>query len=358
MKQSQVNYKRIVIKIGSSLLYAKETQSACFSFPLENIGNEISNLTKEGKEVIVVSSGAIAAGMRALKIKSRPRGISSLQATAAVGQHLLMGQYRRFFENKGINCAQILLTWEDFDDRKRQINARNTLLALLKLKCIPVINENDTVATEEIRFGDNDQLSARVASLVAADLLIILSDVDGLLNREKQVIPVVEQITPEIKGLACPTDKATCVGGMITKIDAAKIVVDSGIPCIIANGNRHNIISSVIGEPEKYGSLFLPKKKYMALRKRWIVFGAKPKGKIIVDDGAKKALLNRKSLLSVGVLGIAGNFENADVVSIVDKAGHEFARGKVAVPSSQLKEIKGMRSDKEVVHCDNIVVTG
>lgn len=357
MKQSQKNYKRIVIKIGSSLLFGKPTYSDCFIYPMEVLAGQISELVRgNGNEVILVSSGAIASGMRILKMKVRPKELSSLQATAAVGQHLLMSEYRRFFDRRGLTCSQILLTEDDFKDKKRYSNTRNTLLALLKLNSVPIVNENDTVSTEEIKFGDNDRLSARVSSLISADLLIILSDVDGLLDRDKKVVRVVPEITSQIKELACPTSKQTCVGGMITKIDAAKIAVDSGIPCVIANGNDPSVISRIIKGPDLMGNwtLFLPKEKRMAASKRWIAFSAKPKGKIIVDDGAKKALMNKKSLLSVGVIGVEGNFESHDVVSIIDLQGSEFARGKTCISSSHLDKVKGMRFEKEIVHCDNI----
>ncbi len=348
MRQLGKDYKRIVIKIGSSLLFAGQAQS--------EIAAQISALVKNGKEVIIVSSGAIASGMSVLKMKSRPRELSSLQATAAVGQHLLMSQYRRFFEKKGLNCAQVLLTWEDFDDRKRYLNAKNTLLALLKFKSIPIINENDTVSTDEIKFGDNDRLSALVATLTNADLLIILSDVNGLLDTDKNVIKVVDEITPQIKALACPTKKKICVGGMVTKLEAARIAANSGIPCVIANGRKKEIIFSIIKNPSDSGTLFVPKKGYLAARERWIAFGTKTKGKIIIDDGAKNALINKKSLLSVGVVKLEGIFEAGDIVSVHDLGGNEFARGKAGISSKQLDKVKGSRFDKEAIHRDNIVI--
>ena len=345
-------YKRIVIKIGASLLYSQDAKLD-FSL-LDGICSQIADLIKDKKEIAVVSSGAIALGMSVLDLASRPKELSYLQAVAAIGQHELMNVYRGFFKGRQLNCAQVLLTWEDFADRKRYLNAKNTLLKLLKLRAVPVINENDTVSTDEIKFGDNDRLSALVSTLVSADLLIILSDVDGLLNRNKRVIPLVDKITQEIKELACPTDKKTCVGGMVTKIEAAKIAVGSGIPCIIANGRRKGIISSVIKEPEKYGTLFVPKKG-LAAKQRWIAFGTKPKGRIIIDAGAKTALLNNKSLLSVGVLSVEGNFECGDIAAVTC-AGVEIARGKVGLSSKELSKVRGMRSEKEVIHKNNIVV--
>ncbi|MCM8796785.1 MAG: glutamate 5-kinase [Candidatus Omnitrophica bacterium] len=354
MRQLQKEYKRIVVKIGASLIYQEKTG---FDEPrIREIVSEIAQLATADNQIIVVSSGAIALGMSILRLHSRPKELSVLQAAAAIGQHELMGMYRMLFKEKGLSCAQLLLTWEDFANRKRYLNAKNTLSTLIKFGCIPIINENDTVATEEIKFGDNDCLSALVATLINADLLIMLSDVDGLLDNNKKVVQVVEKITPQIKALACPTNKRTCVGGMVTKIKAAEIVTASGIPCIIANGRKKNIIQSCLSEQYTVGTIFLPKVTSLTARKRWIGFGAKSKGRVIVDDGAKKAILNNKSLLSVGVLGLHGDFESGDIVSICDKECREFARGKVTVTARQLESIRGRRFENEIVHRDNIVV--
>lgn len=354
MRQLERNYKRIVIKIGGSLFYEDgDLNIRRFQDIVSNIARLIESTTKE---VIIVSSGAIALGMELMKLKLRPKELSVLQATAAIGQSALMDNYSKYFRKYGITCGQVLLTWDDFDSRQRYLNAKNTLLTLLKLKAVPIINENDTVSTEEIKFGDNDRLSALVASLICADLLLILSDIDGLLDKDKKPIRIVDGITPQIREFACPTDKKTCKGGMITKLEAAKIAMDSGIPCVIANGCRENIILSVIKEPGNYGTLFIPKRGYLAARQRWIAFGSKPKGKIMVDEGAKIALLNKKSLLCVGIIGISGVFESGDIVSIIDKRNCEFARGKVGIPSKQLEKVKGRRFDKEIIHRDNIVI--
>lgn len=355
MQESGKNYKRIVVKIGASLLFPKVLSPEDPSFLMERIVSQLADLVKEGREVVIVSSGAIASGMRLLKMKSRPAELSTLQATAAVGQHLLMNAYRHFFERGGLNCAQVLLTWDDFGDRRRYLNARNTLSTLLELKVVPIVNENDTVSTEEIKFGDNDRLSALVAGLISADILIILSDVDGLLDKEKKVIPLIDKITPQIKALACPTDRQTCVGGMVTKLEAAKIAIDSGISCLLTNGRKEDILRQALAEPEKYGTLFLSKRGLDA-RKRWIGFGSRPKGRIFVDEGAKKALLDKKSLLSVGVVNAEGDFDEDDIVTIQDLAGNEFARGKISLSCRQLEKIKGRRYPKEIIHCDNIVI--
>ncbi len=354
MQLSEKNYKRIVIKIGSSL-FSADKKKLDFKL-LDDFTNQICCLIADKKEVVLVSSGAIALGMSVLEIDCRPKELSVLQAVAALGQNELMNVYREFFKKRKIDCGQILLTWDDFVDRSRYLNAKNTLTTLLKLGIIPIINENDTVSTDEIKFGDNDRLSALVSCLISADLLLILSDVDGLLERDKKtVIRLVSEISHEISSLASSTDKKTSVGGMITKIEAAHIAVDSGIPCVIANGRRKDIILSVIKEPEKHGTLFLPKKG-LTERERWIAFGTRPKGKVVVDEGAKKALMNKKSLLSVGVIGTESIFESGDIVSVVDKQGNEFGRGKAGISSKKLEEVKGRRFDKEIIHRDNIVI--
>lgn len=355
MKQSLKNSKRIVIKIGSSLFYQKDKLDLSY---LASVVGQIGQLVKQGNEVIVVSSGAIALGMSVLGLSKRPKELASLQAAAALGQHELMELYRRFLKEKNLSCAQLLLTWEDFNDRARYLNAKSTLLKLLGWGSVPVINENDTISTDEIKFGDNDRLSALVATLVDADLLIILSDVDGLLDAKKQVVRVVPEINAQIKALVCPSDNRTCVGGMITKIEAASITVASGIPCVIANGSQKNIIADVASDAQAMGNwtLFVPKKGFMAARERWIAFGTKPKGKIVVDDGAKAALINKKSLLAVGVVGVIGDFASGSTVSVIDTEKNELARGKVGVSAKELEKVKGRRFDREIIHRDNIVI--
>jgi len=352
LKPLEKNYKRIVIKVGGSLFVSPEAVS--------NIINQIADLVRQRLEIVVVSSGAIACGVNLLGIQSRPRELSSLQATAALGQNLLMDIYSRGLGKKGLNCGQVLLTREDFNQRKRYLNAKNTIMALIKLGAVPVINENDTVSTDEIKFGDNDRLSALVATLISADLLIILSDIDGLLDRNNKVVSLVEYIGPEIKALACPTDKKTCVGGMVTKLEAAKIAIDSRIPCVIANGRKENIISSIIKGPlasEGRWTIFLPKKGYLTARKRWIAFSTKVKGIVCVDKGAKEALVKKyKSLLSPGVVGVKGDFNVGDIVSVADERGNEFGRGKINYSSDELRRIKGQRVKKEVIHRDNLVI--
>jgi glutamate 5-kinase len=343
--QSRKDYKRIVIKVGSSQFTPDRT--------INGIIEQICGLVKNGKkEIVIVSSGAIAYGMSRLGLKSRPSELSQLQAAAAVGQSELMDVYRRGLEKQGIKCAQVLLTWDDFNQRSRYLNAKNTLLELIRLGIIPIINENDTVSTEEIRFGDNDQLSVRVAILINADLLILLFDKDGLLDKDNKVIEKLDEITPEIKKLACHTDKEICVGGMITKLEAAKIALDSGIDYMIINGKnlQQNLLTAA-----SLGTSGISRVERLPARKSWIVFGTKSKGKIYVDDGAKQALVkNFKSLLSPGVTKLEGNFDVGDIVLILDDKGKEFARGITNYSSDELSQRKGKRSEREVIHRDNL----
>ncbi len=355
MSLSSKNYsKLVVVKIGASLFYPdRENFDAGM---VRSVASQIKRLKDERIEAVIVSSGAIALGMSVLGLDSRPKELAILQAAAAVGQNELMENYRRIFKEESLKCGQVLLTWEDFSDRSRYLNAKNTIRTLISLGVTPVINENDTVATDEIRFGDNDRLSAMVASLVGAELLLILSDVEGLLDKEGRLVRFVDKITPAVKALACPTDKKTCVGGMITKIEAARVAVDSGIPCIIADGKRKDVIASCSANPGVCGTLFVPSKNNLPARKRWIAFGSRPKGRIIVDCGAQEALMRKKSLLAVGVVGVEGVFNDGDVVSIFDRKNSEIARGRTGVSSKELQKLKGNRYEKEIVHRDDLVV--
>ncbi len=355
MKQSAKSFKRVVVKIGSSL-FSEDGVNLDFS-DFNAAAAQIAQLQSSGSEVIVVSSGAVALGMDILGLSDRPKELSLLQVAAAVGQNEVINHYRGAFRGYGCHAAQVLLTWDDFSDRKRYLGAKNTLLALLRAGAVPIINENDAVAADEIKFGDNDRLSALVANLVNADLLIILSDVEGLLGNDKTtVIPLVDQINPAIRALACPSSKKTCVGGMISKLDAAKMVMDSGIPCVIANGRRPGIIKQIVQNPWACGTIFVPRQGHLASRARWIAFGSKPKGTITVDDGAKKALGSRKSLLAVGVKAVSGVFKPQDIVALVDLHGQEFARGRAGLSSVQLDAVRGTRFNREVIHCDDIVI--
>ncbi|MCX7927106.1 MAG: glutamate 5-kinase [Candidatus Omnitrophica bacterium] len=347
--------KRIVVKIGSSIFFDDKGNFA--GEVLDSFARQISILHNRKYHFLIVSSGAIALGMSILGLHSRPKELSQLQAAAAIGQNQLMSLYSNSFKKFGLLCGQVLLTWDDFTQRKRYLNAKNTLEALLAFKIIPIINENDTVSTEEIKFGDNDQLSGLVATLIGAELLIILSDVDGLFDKDKKtVIRRVSTITPEIMSLASSTTKKTSVGGMATKLKAAKIATDSGIGCVIASGKFPDVLLRLAEDNTAIGTYFVPKQKGLPQRQRWIGFGARPKGSVFVDDGAKKALFANKSLLSVGVFRCCGNFNEGDVVSICDKEGKEFARGKVAISSKTLENSLGKRLEREVIHCDNLVI--
>ncbi len=344
--------KRIVIKVGTSNLTDKNYRLE--PRKVEKLAKEIIELKDKGKEVILVTSGAIGAGIGKLDLKQRPRDIKVLQATAAVGQNILMSTYDQYFTTYEQTIAQVLLTHEDFFDRQRYLNLRNTLSILLKSGVIPIINENDTVAVDEIKVGDNDNLSALVASNLGADLLIMLTDTDGLFtydpkrSKNAALISVVDEITPEIERIA-ETRGKTGVGGMKTKIQAAKVTMKAGIPLVIANGGEENIIMRII-EGEPLGTLFMPKKKKMYSREHWILFVSQPKGRIKVDEGAKTALIkNSGSLLPSGIIGVEKEFKSGDTISIVDANGVEFAKGISNYTSSDIEKIKGMQS-KEIEH--------
>jgi len=345
--------KRIVIKVGTSNLTDKNYRLE--PLKVEKLAKDIVELKRHGKEVILVTSGAIGAGIGKLDLKRRPRDIKVLQATAAVGQNILMSTYDRYFDNYDQIIAQVLLTHEAFFNRQRYLNLRNTLITLLKSGIIPIINENDTVAVDEIKLGDNDNLSALVASNLDAGLLIILSDVDGLFtsnpkrSKKAELIPVVDEITPEIERIA-ETGGKTGVGGMKTKIQAAKVTMKAGIPMVIANGSEENILIRII-EGERVGTLFMPKTtRKMNGKEHWILFASSSKGRIKVDDGAKTALIkNSSSLLPSGIIAIEKEFRSGDTVSILDTEGVEFAKGISNYSSSDIEKIKGMQS-KDIEH--------
>jgi len=343
--------KRIVIKVGTSTLTDDNHRLA--PDKVEKLAREIVELRRRGKEVILVSSGAIGAGIGKLNLKQRPRDIKLLQATAAVGQSILMSTYDRYFSAYGQTIAQLLLTHADFLSRQRYLNLRNTLLTLLKSGVIPIVNENDTTAVDEIKVGDNDNLSALVASNLEADLLIILTDTDGLFTRDPrrseraELIPVVRDITPEIERIADTGEKTktSSVGGMKTKIQAAKLAMNAGIPVVIANGAEEDILLRIV-EGEPVGTRFLPRKSdRMNDREHWIRFVSPPRGRIKVDEGAKAALVARgSSLLPSGIIGVEGVFMPGDTVSIIDSRDIEFARGITNYSSVDIEKIKGLHT--------------
>jgi glutamate 5-kinase len=358
------SYKRIVVKVGSSVLTQGKTRIVGQS--MERIVKHIADLVSQGKEVVLVSSGAIASGLSHMGLERRPTKLADLQVAAAIGQNILMQTYTGIFEKYNLRCAQILLTRDDFHERKRYINVKNTILNLLNLKVVPIVNENDTVSVDEIKFGDNDMLSSLVSVLIEADGLEILSDIDGLCRNydEKKktysdLIKKVEKITPEIEVIATGTDKVSCIGGMESKIEAIKIATDVGIPVVLANGNSPELKIDFINPEQGDGTFFASNSNLKASKKHWIAFGAKAEGKIIVDDGAKKALLNKNaSLLSQGVINSSGDFLEKDIVEITDKDGNIFAKGISSYSNNQLNKIKGKKAEKEIVHRDNLVLLG
>ena len=363
--------RRIVVKVGSSILASVEKGLNHRAFA--QLAKEISELKHQGVEVALVSSGAIAAGMGKLGYKTRPRSITQKQATAAVGQSRLMNIYETHFSRHQRMVAQVLLTRDDLSDRQRFLNARNTLLALLELGIVPIINENDTVVVDEIQFGDNDNLSALITNLIEADLLIILTDIDGLcdadprMHPEAKCIPLVEDVDKDMGDKVGGTAGGTTVGGMVSKVDAARKASRFGIPTVIASGRREGVLHQIL-KGKQVGTLILPKMETLSSRKHWIAFNLKPRGDIVVDAGAKKAIVQKgKSLLASGVVEINGDFDRGESVSCVGPLGREFARGLVNYSASELKRIKGLRSGQiekmlgykysdEVIHRDDLVV--
>jgi glutamate 5-kinase len=347
---------RIVVKLGTGVL--TDTRKHLDLAQMEQLVAQMAGQRQAGKEIVLVTSGAVGAGMGALGYDSRPTDLAEKQACAAVGQSRLMAVYDQLFAKHGLVVAQVLLTHEDLEHHDRHLNARNTLVTLLGRGVVPIINENDAVSGTELKFGDNDKLSALVASLLPADLLVILTTVEGVIENFGQAnpktIPVIEQIDATIENLAGGTDSATAVGGMKSKIEAAKIVVRSGIPLVIASGKNPNMLARVLaGENE--GTLFVAQPIKLQGRKRWIAFFHHPKGALFVDEGAKQALREGgKSLLPPGVTRCEGDFEAGEVVRICDPDGTEFARGLAGYRSQEIKARQLQRV--EIVHRDNLVI--
>ncbi len=338
---------------------------------IEALVREIANLVNQGLEVMLVSSGAVGAGIGKLGWQKYPKYLPDKQAAAAIGQGVLLHMYEKLFSEYGLIVGQILLTSEDFSYRKRYLNARNTMFALLRYGIVPIINENDTIAVDEIKFGDNDTLSAKVAALVDADLLILLSDIDGLYdcnpndNPEAKLIDYVDKITPEIESFAGGAGSKYAVGGMGTKIQAAKIAMHSGISMVIANGNDPKIIQDIINS-KAVCTFFDSKQSRLEAKKCWIAFESHSQGKIVVDKCASEKITSHgKSLLAVGIKNVSGSFEIGDVVSLLDEEGQEFARGianysceavsKIkGKPSNEIDKILGYKDYDEVIHRDNL----
>jgi glutamate 5-kinase len=347
---------RIVVKLGTGVL--TDSRKLIDPAQLEQIVAQVAALRKTGKEVVVVTSGAVGAGMGALGYNTRPTELAEKQACAAVGQTRLMAVYEKLFAAHGLVVAQVLLTHDDLEHHERHLNARNTLVTLLGRGVVPIINENDAVSFTEIKFGDNDTLSALVAALLPADLLVILTTVDGVIEnfgkKNAQTLSVIEKIDAAIQDMAGGTTSETAVGGMKSKIDAAKIAVRSGIPLVIASGRDKAMLKKILAG-EKEGTLFVAKPNKLQGRKRWIAFFHHPKGTLFVDDGAKLALREKgKSLLPPGVARCEGEFNAADVVRICDLDGTEFARGIARFGSAAVRE-KNLPKE-ELVHRDDLVI--
>jgi glutamate 5-kinase len=366
-----IHAKRIVVKIGSSLVASRE--SGLRPDRIDRLADEIAHLRSAGRDIILVSSGAIVSGIKKLGLKEYPKSLPVKQAAAAVGQSRLMWAYEKSFERCGAKVAQILLTHHDLTDRRRFLNARHTLTALIGFGVIPIINENDTVAVDEIRVGDNDTLAADVAHLVDADLLVILSDVDGLFtddprkNPAATLIPLVPEITEDIERRAGVSSTFEGTGGMATKVRAAKKVGEYGVATLILNGQEPGLLQSVMAGGAG-GTIFCAKERRLTSRKHWIAFTLRPRGSLTLDEGAVEALARRgKSLLASGILSVSGSFDAGDPVSCTDRDGKEFAKGLVNFSSDILAQIKGLKTAEihlrigpqeyeEVIHRDNLVI--
>ncbi len=357
--------KRLVVKIGTNVL--SEDSGQLDHDRISHLASQICGLRAAGYAVAVVSSGAISAGMGVLGLGARPRTTAKLQATAAIGQSRLMALYGQCFEAQGYHAAQVLLTREDFQDFRRYLNIRQTFSALNRLGAIPVINENDTTAVEEITFGDNDQLATMVTSAFEADMLVILSTIDGLYDAAGCVVEVVERVTDDIRQLSFGTVSSRGAGGMDSKLQAIALATDFGDPVVLANGKTNNILTRVMSG-EELGTLFLPTPKRVQSRKRWFQFGGKTKGEIWIDAGAAQAISKRgRSLLPKGVVKVAGAFQPGDIVALLDPTGNLVAKGAVAFSSEEAAKLCGAHSGRirailghdapsEVVHRDHMAI--
>jgi glutamate 5-kinase len=363
----------MVIKVGTQVLTRDDGQLD--HDRIGQLAQQLHEVVQSGRKVVLVSSGAVGAGMGRLGLTRRPGDLPHLQAVAAIGQSLLVEAYERALSPYGHHAAQVLLTAEDLEHRVRYLNARNTLLTLLEFGAIPIINENDTVATEELRntFGDNDRLAAIVTNLIRASLLVLLSDVDGLFDRnpsspDAQVISTVDRLDASIYDLVCDKTGGRGKGGMASKLEAARLCTSAGENLIIAGGRNPDVLSKILaGEP--VGTLFVAQGQSVTSRKRWIGFTVKPRGHLALDAGAQEAIQQKgRSLLAIGIVGVEGNFAKGDVVGLRGPDGAEFARGLTNYGIEDLQRIKGVRTAtiasvlgecpyEEVIHRDNMVVT-
>ncbi len=362
--------RTIVIKIGSNLLTT--AGNGLNRDWIARRGLEMVQLMGQGRKVVIVTSGAVAAGYPRLGLSVRPKLLREKQAAASAGQPILMGCYQEVFAAHGLQTAQILLTRDDVEHRRRYLNARDTLRTLLDFGLVPIVNENDTVVVEQIKFGDNDTLSANVADLVGADLLILLTDVDGLFdtdprhNPQARRIPLVTEVTPEVEKLAGGSGTAVGLGGMVTKLKAAKMASLSGCPMVLTNGFTDNPILAVFsGKP--VGTLFLPTAAPLNAHKRWLANSRLSRGALTLDAGAVIALNKGKSLLARGIVAVEGDFDRGDAVFCLDPEGNRIAKGQVNYPSADLRRIAGQHStdfeailgflgDPEVIHRDHMAM--
>ncbi len=363
--------RRVVVKVGSALITAPG--QGLSSALIRHVADEVAAAVAEGREVALVSSGAIVAGTARLGLTRRPRTIPEKQAAAAVGQSALMWHYEQAFKRHAIEVGQVLLTGQDIADRGRYLNARNTLLALMAYRVLPIVNENDTVAVDEIKVGDNDNLAALVAHLIDADLLVLLTDVDGLYTGDPRRDPsarrleTVDAVTEDTRRLVFDEAHRISVGGMSTKLEAAQKAGASGIPMVIASGREPGTLARLLrGEP--VGTFFRPREDRLASRKRWIAFAAPPQGRLVVDAGAKKALTERgRSLLPSGLVDVEGQFQAGEVVALAEPSGADFARGLVNYDAGEARKLRGAKTAEiekilgykgldELIHRDNLVV--
>lgn len=358
------NANRIVFKIGSSTLL--DGEGKIDGSALHQLAAFWADLHRQGKEIILVSSGAVALGRPCMSPQNKGDAIPSRQAAAAVGQSRLMALYDSFFGICGITVAQVLLTRDDIADRQRYINARNTLNILLNERIIPIVNENDTVAWEELKFGENDSLASLVGNLLDADLIFLLSDIYGLYSGDPRkddgavLIPEVNDITPEIMSLAGGVGSTVGSGGMKSKVEAAKIAVQSGTPLAISMGKDVSNLKNCLEFGGKC-TVFYPAGHKLGQRDRWIAYASEPAGAVIIDGGAASALFARKSLLPVGIIDVQGDFTENSVIVVQTSDGHHIARGITNYSSGNIRMIKGMHSNEsdgitEVIHCNNLVL--
>lgn len=361
--------RRVLIKVGSSVLTT--ARGTLNHRRIHRLADQVAELHAQRRECIVVTSGAISAGVGELRLGTRPRTMPGLQAAAAVGQSRLIQTYAEAFRRHRIHVGQVLLGREDMEDRRRFLNMRNTLRALLDRKCVPVINENDSVFVEEIRYGDNDFLAAHLATLVLADLVVLLTCVPGLYETaasgQRRIVRTVARVSDDTLELDSGSTSAEGTGGMATKLRAAAALTKAGVPVVVANGRQSNVLLRILAG-DSVGTLFLPAQRPMASRKRWIGFTARPRGCLVVDAGARQALVERgKSLLASGVREVGGRFKKGDVVSLRIAGAGEFARGLANYDADEVARIKGCHTRDiegrigykdydEVIHRDNLVL--